>query len=39
MLLNNNVNLNNIIMLWGECNVLMKKCDYQSKDQYIPKKN
>jgi len=39
MLLNNDGNLNNVMMLWGECNVLMKKCNYQRKEQYSPKKN
>lgn len=38
MLLNNDVNMNNVMMLRGECNVLMNKCNYQSKDKYSPKK-
>ena len=37
MLLNNDVNMNNVMMLWGEFNVLMNKCNYQSKEQYTKK--
>ena len=36
--MNNDVNMNNVMMLRGELNVLMKKCNYQSKEQYSPKK-
>lgn len=39
MLMNNGVNLNNVIMLWGELNVITKKCNYQSKEKCIPMKN
>jgi len=39
MFLNNDVNMNNVMMVWGELNVLMKKENYQSKEQYIPKEN
>lgn len=39
MLMNNDVNMYNVMMLWGEINVLMKKCNYQSKEQYRPMKN
>lgn len=35
MLMNNDVNMNNFMMC--ELNVLMKKCNYQRKEQYIPK--
>ena len=38
MLLNNDVHMNNVMILWGELNVLMKKCNYQSKEQYSPMK-
>jgi len=39
MFLNNDVNLNNVMMSWGENNMEMIKCNYQSKEQYSPKKN
>lgn len=39
MLMNNDEKLNNIILLWGELNALMKKCNYQSKEQCSPMKN
>ncbi len=39
MLLNNVVKLNNVMMLWGEFNMEIMKCNYQSKEQYDPNKN
>lgn len=36
MLMNNDVNLNNVMIQWGELNVLMEKCNYQSKEQCSP---
>lgn len=39
MLLNNDVNMNNLMMLWGELNVLMKKCNYQSKGHIALRKS
>lgn len=38
-MMNNDEKLNNVMMLWGELNVLMNKYNYQSKEQYIPMKN
>jgi len=38
MMMNNDVNLNNGMIIWGELNVLMKKCNYQNKEQYSPMK-
>ena len=34
--MNNDVNMNNVMMLWGEFNMLMDKCNYKSKEQYSP---
>jgi len=39
MLMNNGVDLNNVMMICGEINVVMKKCNYQSKEQCSPMKN
>lgn len=36
--MNSDVNMNNFMMLRGELNVLMKKCNYQSKEQFVPNK-
>jgi len=39
MLLDNDVNLNNAMISWGENNMEMIKYNYQRKEQYSPKKN
>ena len=38
MMNNTNVDLNNVMNIWGELNVLMKKCNYQSKQKCSPLK-
>lgn len=38
MLMNNDVNLNGVMTIWSELNVLMKKCNYLSKEQYRSRK-
>jgi len=37
--MNNGVDMNNVMMILGEFNLLMKKWNYQSKEQCIPMKN
>ena len=34
--MNNGVDLNNVMMIWGELNVLMKKCNYQKQRTMWP---
>lgn len=38
MLMNNGVDMNNVMMIWGELYVLMIKCNYQRKEQCSPMK-
>ena len=34
----NGVDLNTLMMIWGELNALMMKCNHQSKEQCVPMK-
>ena len=36
--MDNGVDMNNVMMIWGEINVLMMKCNYQRKEQCSPMK-
>ena len=37
--MNNGVDMNNVIMIWGELNVFMMKCNYRSKEKCDPLEN
>jgi len=39
MMMNNGVDMNNVMMIWGELNALMKRCNYQRKEKCSPMKN